>query len=64
MPTRTYAGTSRTSVPRANSTGESHTADESIGIEDIEELITTVKGLALILADTLEPKAVADGTSG
>jgi succinyl-diaminopimelate desuccinylase len=33
-------------------TGDSHTADESIGVE---ELIATVKGLALILADLMAP---------
>jgi succinyl-diaminopimelate desuccinylase len=51
------AGITNSIIYGPGRTGDSHTADESI---DVEELITTVKGLALILADTLGPGAVAE----
>jgi succinyl-diaminopimelate desuccinylase len=44
------AGISNSIIYGPGRTGDSHTADESI---DVEELMTTVKGLALMLADLL-----------
>jgi succinyl-diaminopimelate desuccinylase len=55
------AGITNSIIYGPGRTGESHTADESI---DIEELITTVKGLALILAETLRSDAVVEGAQG
>lgn len=54
------AGVTNSIIYGPGRTGESHTADESV---DVEELITTVKGLALILADTLTPGPLTDGQS-
>jgi succinyl-diaminopimelate desuccinylase len=44
------AGISNSIIYGPGRTGDSHTADESI---DVEELMTTVKGLALMLADLM-----------
>lgn len=54
------AGVTNSIIYGPGRTGDSHTADESV---DVEELITTVKGLALILADTLTPGPRTDGQS-
>lgn len=55
------AGITNSIIYGPGRTGESYTADESV---DVEELITTVKGLALILADTLTPEPLTNGQSG
>lgn len=51
------AGITNSIIYGPGRTGDSHTADESI---DVEELITTVKGLALILADLLVSDSVSN----
>ncbi|MGF1472978.1 MAG: ArgE/DapE family deacylase [Rubrobacteraceae bacterium] len=50
------AGITNSIIYGPGCTGDSHTSDESI---EVEELITTVKGLALILADLLVPDSVS-----
>ena len=51
------AGINNSIIYGPGRTGDSHTADESI---DVEELITTTKGLALILADLLASESTSD----
>lgn len=55
------AGITNSIIYGPGRTGESHTSDESI---DVEELVTTVKGLALMLADTLTSDDVHDPPAG
>lgn len=55
------AGITNSIIYGPGCTGESHTADESI---DLEELFTTIKGLALILASTLTSDAVHNHPAG